>query len=76
VTESKIAALPTIASADPGAELMGKLVRRLSLGFVPLTPHMVQTGEVAGLAITPALSELLLEFAALLWRPIRKKDQK
>jgi hypothetical protein len=71
--EAEFTSLPAYASADPGAEMAAKLIRRVSGGYAPVTAESVEQVRIGGLTVTPAAGGLLLSFATLLWRPVRRR---
>jgi outer membrane murein-binding lipoprotein Lpp len=72
--ESDFHALPAYASADPGGEMVPKLVNALSLGLVNITAENVQTIRIGGLTLAPLGAGIVLLLATLLGRERPKRN--
>lgn len=69
--EDSFGRLPALAAADPGADMAAKLFTIGTLGTVNVPPQAIQQIRIFGLTLAPALSGLLLMFAAATWRARR-----
>jgi hypothetical protein len=70
--ESRFAALPAIATADPQAAAAAEIVGWISAGRISPTPHDVHRLRTIGLTITPALAGLVAMLALTLLRAREK----
>lgn len=69
------ARLPALAAADPGADMAAKLFTIGTLGAINVPPQAIQQIRIFGLTLAPALSGLLLMFAAATWRARRDDSE-
>ncbi|CCD97624.1 hypothetical protein [Bradyrhizobium sp. STM 3809] len=69
--EDAFAKLPAFSAADPGADMAARLFTLMTLGALNVAPNAIQQIRIFGLTLAPALSGILLMFAAATWRTHR-----
>ena len=67
--ETRLAALPTVATADPQTKMAAEIVAWLTAGHVRPTPQDVSWLRTMGLALAPSLAGLIGLLALLLVKP-------
>lgn len=67
-SETRLARLPAVTTADPRAETVASFVNWATFGLVKLAAENVRMARVAGMALMPQIAGLVLMLASTLWQ--------